>query len=68
MRPLLGEAGYGRASGPRPVPAGASPKAKNPRRVGGQSHPISAGSIPKKTENYLSAFSGELHCAVFLDR
>jgi putative transposase len=36
------------------------PKAKNPRGFGGQSHPIPSTITLKKTENYVSVFSGEV--------
>jgi len=68
MRRLLGEAGYEQPSGPRPVPAGASPKRKIPEGSGDRVTRFPRVAYRRKTENYLSAFSGELHCAVFLDR
>jgi hypothetical protein len=50
------------AHGLRPVPAGASPKRKIPG-VRGTESPDSFDNTLKKTENYVSVFSGELHSA-----
>jgi len=56
-----GAAAYGRPTGSGPVHAGASPKRKIPGGSGGQSPPDSFDNIVKKTEHYVSVFSGEVH-------
>ena len=56
-----GAAAYGQPTGPGPVPAGASPKRKIPGGFRGTESPDSFDNTVKKTENYVSVFSGELH-------
>jgi len=48
-------------TGPGPDPRRSKSKAKNPRGFGGQSHPIPL-ITHQETKNYVSVFSGEVHC------
>jgi hypothetical protein len=60
MQPCKRQA-WSPTGGPRVATCRSKSKAKNPRGFGGTESPDSIDDTVKKTENYVSIFSGEVH-------